>query len=248
METGSGKKGTGSGGLSGRVESHRLGVRLAGGQLGQLLQPLLQLQRELLVTLLTHGLHVKLHKLVPGEHTVPSGARPPPCPASEPRLCCLAEVPPHHSYPRASTPASLPARPDSGLPFTADGPPGCHSRFRHCRRLLSAPPSSETLRVSGALPPNLPASLSTSRLSHPADPGCPLGLRICSGFGGAQCAGGCVMGSKPRTPGWDRRREARAGAHSLQRELAVAGGAGEAVHTPGLVEGRHHCEGQMQPH
>ncbi len=32
---------------------------------GQLLQPLLQLQGEFLVALLTHRLHVKLHKLVP---------------------------------------------------------------------------------------------------------------------------------------------------------------------------------------
>lgn len=53
-------------GLSGRVEAHRLGVCLAGGQLRQLLQPLLQFQRELLVASLTHRLHVELHKLVPG--------------------------------------------------------------------------------------------------------------------------------------------------------------------------------------
>lgn len=34
--------------------------------------------------------------------------------------------------------------------------------------------------------------------------------------------------------------------HLLQGQLAVAGGTGEAVHTPGLVEGRHHCEGWRQ--
>lgn len=38
---------------------------LAGHGFRQLLQSLLQLQRELLVALLTHWLHVKLHKLVP---------------------------------------------------------------------------------------------------------------------------------------------------------------------------------------
>lgn len=38
---------------------------LASQRLGQFLEPLFQLQRELLVTLLTNGLHVKLNKLVP---------------------------------------------------------------------------------------------------------------------------------------------------------------------------------------
>lgn len=54
-------------GLSGGAGARRLGVRPACGQLRQLLQPLLQLQRELLVAPPAHGLHVKLHELVSGE-------------------------------------------------------------------------------------------------------------------------------------------------------------------------------------
>lgn len=62
-----------AGARSGGVEAHGLGVGLAGGQLRQLLQPLLQLQWELLIASLTHRLHVKLHKLVPGEEVQQSG-------------------------------------------------------------------------------------------------------------------------------------------------------------------------------
>lgn len=40
---------------------------LAPQGLSQLLQSLLQLQRELLIALLAHRFHVKLHKLVPGD-------------------------------------------------------------------------------------------------------------------------------------------------------------------------------------
>lgn len=62
------RAGSGPGaGLSGSGEARGLGLRPAGSQLRQLLQPFLQLQRELLVAPLTHGLHVELHKLVPGE-------------------------------------------------------------------------------------------------------------------------------------------------------------------------------------
>lgn len=43
---------------------------LPGNSFRQLLQSLLQLQREFLVALLTHWLHVKLHKLVPEEESV----------------------------------------------------------------------------------------------------------------------------------------------------------------------------------
>lgn len=59
-------------------------------------------------------------------------------------------------------------------------------------------------------------------------------------MGGKRCLEGPVLPMKrPPPPGGHS-------VHSLQGELAVAGGAGEAVHTPGLVESRHHCEGQMQ--
>lgn len=68
------RAGSGPGaGLSGSGEARGLGLRPAGSQLRQLLQPFLQLQRELLVAPLTHGLHVKLHKLVPGEDGQRSG-------------------------------------------------------------------------------------------------------------------------------------------------------------------------------
>lgn len=42
-----------------------LGGLLASDGFRQFLQSLLQLQRKLLITFLTHRLHVKLHKLVP---------------------------------------------------------------------------------------------------------------------------------------------------------------------------------------
>lgn len=67
-----------AGGRSGRVEAHGLGLGLARGQFRQLLQPLLQLQRELLIASLTHRLHVELHKLVPAEEVQQSGEPPGP--------------------------------------------------------------------------------------------------------------------------------------------------------------------------
>lgn len=57
------------GGPSGRGEAHRLGAGLGGSQLC----PLLQLQWEVFVASFTHGLHVKFHKLVPGEEVQWSG-------------------------------------------------------------------------------------------------------------------------------------------------------------------------------
>lgn len=39
-------------------------MRFLGGELRQLLQPFLQLQRELLIAFLAHWLHVKFHKLI----------------------------------------------------------------------------------------------------------------------------------------------------------------------------------------
>ena len=57
-------------GLGSKVKGHVSSrVLLPAHRLRQLLQPLLQLQRKLLVTFLTHRLHVKLHKLVPAKRT-----------------------------------------------------------------------------------------------------------------------------------------------------------------------------------